>query len=159
MVWTKYKLSQKKNQLQRKNKTKKVSILILKRVSQQEISCNGFKLRCVPGCNKITFQWSTTYFFGLILRHSVYICNIQGDSYSFINILTSGRFRSQKALDNKILSHTLKVGKNYHIGFFTISKCHSSLNYSTCITMYNKCHECHNRSKQLLLWRKYWYVL
>jgi hypothetical protein len=45
---------------------------------------------------------------------------IQGDSYSFINVLTSGRFRSQKALDNKILSHTSKIGKNYHIGFFTI---------------------------------------
>jgi hypothetical protein len=28
--------------------------------------------------------------------------NLQGDSYSFINILTSGRFRSEKALDNKI---------------------------------------------------------
>jgi hypothetical protein len=50
---------------------------------------------------------------------------IQGDSYSFVHILTSGRFRSQKALDNK------KIGKNYHIGFFTISKCHSSLTYST----------------------------
>jgi hypothetical protein len=32
--------------------------------------------------------------------------SIQGDSYSFINILTSGRFWSQKALDNKILSHS-----------------------------------------------------
>jgi hypothetical protein len=73
------------------------------------------------------------------------IIGIQGDSYSFINILTSGRFRSQKALDNKILSHTSKIGKNYHIGFFTISKCHSSLNYSTLRPMYNKCHECHNR--------------
>jgi hypothetical protein len=44
---------------------------------------------------------------------------IQGDSYSFINILTSGRFRSQKTLDNKILSQTSKIGKNYHIGFFS----------------------------------------
>jgi hypothetical protein len=77
--------------------------------------------------------------------------NIQGDSYSLINILTSGRFPSQKALDNEILNRTLKIGKNYHIGFFTISKCHSSLNYSTLRPMYNKCHECHNRSKQLLL--------
>jgi hypothetical protein len=34
---------------------------------------------------------------------------IQGDSYSFINILTSGRFPSQKALDNKILSHILNT--------------------------------------------------
>jgi hypothetical protein len=73
------------------------------------------------------------------------IIGIQGDSYSFINILTSGRFRSQKALDNKILSHTSKIGKNYHIGFFTISNGHSSLNYSTLRPMYNKCHECHNR--------------
>jgi hypothetical protein len=32
--------------------------------------------------------------------------NIQGDSYSFIHILTIGRFRSQKALNNKILIHT-----------------------------------------------------
>jgi hypothetical protein len=132
--------SHKKKSTAETDKTKKVSILILKRVSQQQISCNGFTvftLRCVPGCNRITFQWSTTYFFGLILRHSVYICNIQGDSYSFINILTSGRFRSQKALDNTILSHTSKIGKNYHICFFTISKCHSSLNYSLyvqCIT-------------------------
>jgi hypothetical protein len=77
--------------------------------------------------------------------------NIQGDLYSFLNILTSGRFRTQKALDNKILSHTSKIGNNYHIGFFAISKCHSSLNYSTLRLMYNKCHECHNRSKQLLL--------
>jgi hypothetical protein len=46
--------------------------------------------------------------------------NVQGDSYGFINILTSGRFRSQKALNNKILSHTSKIDKNYHIGFFTI---------------------------------------
>jgi hypothetical protein len=67
------------------------------------------------------------------------------DFVESINILTSGRFRSQKALDNKILSHTSKIGKNYHIGFFTISKCHSSLNYSTLRPMYNKCHECHNR--------------
>jgi hypothetical protein len=79
------------------------------------------------------------------------VIGIQGDSYSFINILISGRFRSQKALDNKILSHTSKIGKNYNIGFFTIGKCHSSLNYSTLRPMYNKCHECHNRSKQLLL--------
>jgi hypothetical protein len=77
---------------------------------------------------------------------------VQGDSYSFINILTNGRFRSQ----NKILSYASKIGKNYHIGFFTISKCHSSLNYSTLRPMYNKCHECHNRSKQMLLYRKYW---
>jgi hypothetical protein len=34
---------------------------------------------------------------------------IQGDAYSFINILTSGRFRSQKALDNKILNHTSTI--------------------------------------------------
>jgi hypothetical protein len=34
---------------------------------------------------------------------------IQGDSYSLINILTSGRFRSQKALDNKILNYTSKI--------------------------------------------------
>jgi hypothetical protein len=33
----------------------------------------------------------------------------QGDSYSLINILTSGRFRSQKALDNKILNYTSKI--------------------------------------------------
>jgi hypothetical protein len=76
---------------------------------------------------------------------------IQGDSYSFINILTSGRFRSQKALDNKILTHTSKIGKNYHISFFTISKCHYTLIYSTLRRLYNKCHKCHNRSKQLLL--------
>jgi hypothetical protein len=43
---------------------------------------------------------------------------IQGDSYSFINILTSGRFRSQKALDNKILSHTSKIGQKLPYRFF-----------------------------------------
>jgi hypothetical protein len=87
----------------------------------------------------------------LALAKTIHMLYVQGDSYSFINILTSGRFRSQKALDNKILSHTSKIGKNYHIGFFIISKCYSSLNYSTLRPMYNKCHECHNRSKQLLL--------
>jgi hypothetical protein len=39
------------------------------------------------------------------LKSVVFPKYIQGDSYSSINILTSGRFRSQKALDKKILSH------------------------------------------------------
>jgi hypothetical protein len=83
----------------------------------------------------------TALFFSQLSLMAIFFCyygskekfknKIQGVSYSFINILTSGRFRSQKALDNKILSHTSKIGKNYHIAFFTISKCHSSLNYST----------------------------
>jgi hypothetical protein len=84
-------------------------------------------------CNKLSYNLN-------IFPKNFTTCEdiIQGDSYSFINILTSGRFRSHKALNNKILSH---------IGFF---KCHSSLNYSTLRPMYNKCHECHthNRSKQ-----------
>jgi hypothetical protein len=68
------------------------------------------------------------------LIQSRYVCDfinhhIQADLYSFIHILTSGRFRSQKDLNNKILSHTSKIGKNYHIGLFTIIKCHSSLIY------------------------------
>jgi hypothetical protein len=70
--------------------------------------------------------------------------HIQGDSYGFINILTSGRFRSPKALDNTILGHTSKIGKNYHIGFFTISKCHSSLNYSTLHPIINVIIEANN---------------
>jgi hypothetical protein len=36
---------------------------------------------------------------------------IQGDSYCCINILTSGRFRSQKILDNKILCIHQKLAK------------------------------------------------
>jgi hypothetical protein len=44
---------------------------------------------------------------GINPLYNIYVLyNIQGDLYSFINILTSGRLRSQKALDNKILSHT-----------------------------------------------------
>jgi hypothetical protein len=72
--------------------------------------------------------------------------SIQGDSYNFIHNLTSGRFRSQKALNNKLVSHTSKIGKNYHIGLIgQYLKMPFFLNlliiYSTLHPMYNKCHD------------------
>jgi hypothetical protein len=47
------------------------------------------------------------------------IISIQGDSYSFIkgSIVS---IVSPKALDNKILSHTSKIGTNYHISVFSL---------------------------------------
>jgi hypothetical protein len=83
----------------------------------------------------------------ILISHVIPLVYIQN---SFIHILTSGRFRSQKAFNDKILSHTSKTGKNDHIGLFTMIVFFANLLiiYST---LYNRCHECHNRSKQLLI--------